>query len=355
MRRFFYTIISLVLLISFLSTGCNNISSNDGKNSAVKQQKKMKVTVMLDGAGRGDKSFNDSAVAGVEKSQKEFSDKVNISIVEISKDGSNRSSMLKLQADQKSDLIIAVGFSYADSLRDLIKSYPSIKFAVVDGFVPGLDEKSNLACLSFASEEGSFLMGALAAKTSKTGKIGFLGGMESEIIESFEAGYVSGAKYANSKIEVFREYCGKDISAFRDSEKGKEIAKKQYKDGADVIYHASGSSGLGMFEQANIDKKIAIGVDSDQSLTVPEEIRSQILTSMLKRVDIAVYETIKSALNNQFSGGYKTFSVANGGIDYAVNEYNKDKISAYKDFLEEVKSKILKKEIVVPKRMKEVK
>jgi basic membrane protein A len=211
-----------------------------------------------------------------------------------------------------------------------------------------------VAALLFTEHEGSFLVGAAAALKSKTGKIGFVGGMKIPLIEKFEAGYIAGAKYVRKSVTVYSDYAGTTGEAFRDPVKGKELSLAQYDRGADIIYHASGGTGIGVLEAAVTKDKLAIGVDADQSLTVKEDQRAQILTSMLKRVDVAVYDTIQGFVNTTFAGGYRTLGLAEGGVGYAENDHNRKMIADIKDRLEELKQKIIAGEIKVPENRTEL-
>jgi basic membrane protein A len=201
------------------------------------------------------------------------------------------------------------------------KQFRGVRFGIVDGFI---DKEPNVTSLLFNEHEGSFLVGAAAALKSQTGKVGFVGGMKIPLIEKFEAGYIAGAKYVRPSIEVFSDYAGTTGEAFRDPVKGKELATAQYDRGADIIYHASGGTGIGVFEAAVAKKKWAIGVDADQSLTAKPDQRAQILTSMMKRVDVAVYETIKDLVGGKSRAGVRSFGLKEGGVGYAVNQYNRE-------------------------------
>ncbi|GAV23778.1 BMP family lipoprotein [Carboxydothermus pertinax] len=355
MRKFKSLLAAFILVIFAASTllaGCAKKTEEPAKKE---ETKKVRVGLVFDVGGRGDKSFNDAAYAGLERAQKEFGDKIEVKYLEPSAGGENREQLLRLLAQDKYDLVFGVGFMFTDAIAKVAKDFPQTKFALIDGYVPDLKEDSNISCLLFKEHEGSFLVGAAAALKSKTGKIGFVGGMQIPLIEKFEAGYIAGAKYINPKIVVLSDYIGTTGDAFKDPVKGKELALKQIKNGADVIYHASGASGVGVIEAAASQKKLAIGVDSDQSLTAPEAQRPYILTSMLKRVDTAVFDTIKSMVENNFKGGYQEFGLKEDGVGYAVNEYNKDLIADIKPKLEEIKTKIINGEIKVPTSKKELK
>src|SRR3989442_15555331 len=262
----------------------------------VAQAKKMRVGLVFDVGGRGDKSFNDMAYDGLARAQKAFAATLQTRDLEPTAGGENREELLRLLAGEKYDLILGIGFLFTDSITRVAKDNQGVKFAIVDGFIP---DQPNVVSLLFQENEGSFLVGAAAALKSKTNKIGFVGGMKIPLIEKFEAGYIAGAKYVKRTIEVFSEYAGTTGEAFRDPVKGKELALAEYDRGADIIYHASGGTGIGVFEAAVVKKRLAIGVDADQSLTVKPDQRAQILTSMMKRVDVGVYETSQATTNWQ--------------------------------------------------------
>lgn len=312
--------------------------------TATGQMKKYRVGLVYDVGGRGDLSFNDMAYAGLARAAKEFGARLEARDLEPTAGGENREELLRLLAGEKFDLILGIGFLFTDSITRVAKDYPELKFAIVDGFI----DAKNVAALLFAEHEGSFLVGAAAALKSKTGKIGFVGGMKIPLIEKFEAGYIAGAKYVKRNITVYSDYAGTTGEAFRDPVKGKELALAQYDRGADIIYHASGGTGIGVFEAAVAKKRLAIGVDADQSLTVKQDQRGQILTSMMKRVDVAVYETIKATVNGKFRGGVQTFGLKQGGVGYAVNDYNRKMIADIVPRLEALKKDIIAGKIVVP-------
>lgn len=340
----------LMLVLSAFIGGCGQkqeASQSEGK-------KKLKVGLVFDVGGKGDKSFNDAASAGLEKAQNDFGGKIDVKAIEPSVGGENREGMLRLLAQDKYDLVFAVGFMFTDSVAKVAKDFLGTKFVLIDGSIDGLKPDGNINCLRFKEQEGSFLVGAAAALKSKTGKIGFVGGMRLPFIEKFEAGYIAGAKFVNPNIQVISDYIGTTEDAFKDPLKGKELAFKQIKSGVDAVYHASGASGFGVIEAAASQKVFAIGVDSDQSLNSPENQRSAILTSMIKRLDIGVYTVIKNMLEGKFQGGENNLGVAENGVTYAENEVNKAMIRDIKGKLEEIKEKIVKGEIKVPASKKEI-
>ncbi|MHB8928049.1 MAG: BMP family lipoprotein [Bacillota bacterium] len=346
-------LVSVMIVSMVLAAGC----STKAKRPATR------IGLVFDVGGRGDKSFNDSAYAGFEKAIKEFDPqakstdkntwvgKYEWKYLEPSAGGENREQLLRTLAEDKYTLVFGVGFLFTDALSNVAKAFPTTKFALIDGFVDKLNDQSNIVCLGFKEHEGSFVVGAAAAKLSKTGTVGFVGGMKIPLIEKFEAGFYAGAKYVNPKINVLSAYIGTTGDAFKDPVKGKELALKQYQTKADVVYHASGASGVGVFQAAAAQKKLAIGVDSDQYLTVSADLQPYIATSMLKRVDVSVYETIKAVVNNAFKGGYRSFGLSDNGVGYADNPGVKD----IKAFLDEIKGKVSKGEIKVPENMADAK
>ncbi len=347
-------LVSVMVISMVLAAGC----------STKAKRPDVRIGLVFDVGGRGDKSFNDSAYAGFEKAMKEFDPtakstdkttwvgKYEWKYLEPSAGGENREQLLRTLAEDKYTLVFGVGFLFTDALANVAKAFPATKFALIDGFVDKLTDASNIVCLGFSEHEGSFVVGAAAAKLSKTGTVGFVGGMKIPLIEKFEAGFYAGAKYVNPKIKVVSAYIGTTGDAFKDPTKGKELALSQFqKDKADVVYHASGASGVGVFQAAAQVKKLAIGVDSDQYLTAGADLQPYIATSMLKRVDVAVYETIKAVVGNTFKGGYRTFGLSDNGVGYADNPGIKD----IKAALDEIKGKVAKGEIKVPANMADAK
>ncbi len=319
--------------------------------TATAQMKKMRVGLVYDVGGKGDLSFNDMAYDGLTRAQKELAAKVDTKDLEPAAGGENREELLRLLAGEKYDLIFGIGFLFTDSITRVAKAFPGVKFGIVDGFI---DKEPNVVSLLFKEHEGSFLVGAAAALKSKTGKIGFVGGMKIPLIEKFEAGFIAGAKFVKPSIEVYSDYAGTTGEAFRDPVKGKELATAQFDRGADIIYHASGGTGIGVFEAAVIKKKMAIGVDADQSKTAKPDQRAQILTSMVKRVDVAVYDTIKGLVNGKYKAGVQSFGLKEGGVGYALNDFNRPMISDIVPRLEALKKDIIAGKIKVPDNRKDL-
>ncbi len=272
---------------------------------------------MFDIGGRGDKSFNDAAYAGLERAQKELG--ITFATLETN-EGSDREAQLRQLATGDAKLVFGVGFLFTDDVKALAREFPNQKFACVDYTLDPSDTlPPNLVALKFREEEGSFLVGALAALLSKTGKVGFVGGMEIPLIRKFQAGYVAGVHAVNPKAQVIVKYAGNTGAAFKDPTKGKELALSEYQGGADIIFHASGSTGLGVFEAARELKKLAIGVDSDQY----DEAPGVILTSMVKRVDTAVFDTIRDLKNGAWKGGVREFGLGDAGVSWVYDARNK--------------------------------
>jgi len=345
---------ALLVALGLTAAACGGGNDNQGASSGGGDQvQAKKVGVVYDIGGRGDKSFNDSAYAGLQAAQKEQGDKLQAKDVEPNPDGSNRKELLDGLADEGYGLIFGIGFLFSEDIAKSAKENPDTQYAVIDGFDPLCTEKGkNLLCIGFQEEQGSFLVGAAAALKTKSNVVGFVGGQEGDLIKKFQAGYEAGVKYIadqkGKKVKVLVDYAGNTPEAFRNPAKGKELALKQISEGADVIYHASGGTGAGVIATA-ADKKIyAIGVDSDQSLTASPEEQKWILTSMLKRVDNAVQQTIAAYVNGTETGGLKTFGLKDGGIDYAQNQYNKELLGDIPTTLDELKQKIIDGEIKVP-------
>ena len=347
---------ALLVGLALVAAACGG-GSDDGDDTGTGggggNAEAKKVGVVYDIGGRGDKSFNDSAYAGLQAAEKEQGDKIQAKDVEPNPDGSNRKELLDGLADEGYGLIFGIGFLFSEDIAKSATESPDTQFAVIDGFADACTKPdSNLLCIGFKEEEGSFLVGAAAALKTKSNTVGFVGGQEGDLIKKFQAGYEAGVKYIadrdGKKIKVLVDYAGNTPEAFRNPAKGKELALKQIGQGADVIYHASGGTGAGVIATA-ADKKIyAIGVDSDQSLTASPAEQKWILTSMLKRVDNAVHQTIKNYVDGTAKGGIQTFGLKEGGIDYAQNQYNKELLGDIPTTLDELKQKIIDGEIKVP-------
>jgi len=274
--------------------------------------------IVFDVGGIDDKSFNESAHRGLMRAKNELG--IAVEYYEPKQPADRKTGLRRFSGD-KVPIIIGVGFIFTDEIVAAAKDFKDLRFACVD-MSDKADLPPNVLALKFREEEGSFLVGALAALRTQTKKVGFVGGMNVPLIHKFEAGFKAGVKQVASDVEIFVNYVGETPEAFQDPEKGKSLALGQYKSGADIIYHASGKSGMGVFEAAKEEKKFAIGVDSDQYSSAP----GHVLTSMIKRVDVAVYETIKSVKEGKFQGGTRVFGLADDGIGFVYDQNNKSLI-----------------------------
>ncbi|MFP5332627.1 MAG: BMP family protein [Acidimicrobiia bacterium] len=333
--------LALLAVFSLIVAACGGDEGGEGDGDGVN------VGLVYDIGGRGDQSFNDSAAAGLDRAVSELG--IVASEASANDDGSNREELLNLQAETN-DLVFGVGFLFATPMTNAATANPDVNFAIVDDASVDLP---NVAGLVFAEEQGSFLVGAAAALKSQTGTIGFIGGVNIELIQKFEAGFIAGAKAVNPDIEIISQYVTEppNFDGFNDPASGRVIAQSMFESGADIVYHAAGGTGAGLFQaakeysEANGTKVWAIGVDSDQYLTAGEDVRDYILTSMLKRVDVAVYNTIEAQVNGEFTAGPVTFDLSVDGVGYSTSGGFIDDIT---DQLEEFKQQIIDGEIVVP-------
>jgi len=317
------------------------------------------VGLMYDVTGRGDKSFNDSAAAGLDKAKADFG----IEGVESTPaaDNSDRPDRIKQVASGPAALVIAVGFLWQTDLTQAAKDHPDKHFALVDAVATDdngtpddtTDDKPlpNVRNIVFAEEQGSFLVGVAAACASKSGKVGFIGGVENDLIKKFEAGFTAGVQYVNPDATVEVKYLTQppDFTGFNDATKGKSTAAAMYASGIDVIYAAAGGSGKGMYEAAVEAGKPgdvwAIGVDSDQYQIVDAAQKPYVLTSMLKRVDLAAYQTIADELNGKLVPETKSYDLEVGGIGYSASN---EAINQYAGTIEKAKADIISGAIEVP-------
>jgi basic membrane protein A len=306
------------------------------------------VGIVFDVGGRGDKSFNDGAYQGGIRAEKELG--AGVRFIEPG-EGSDREAGLRLLAAEGSDLVVGVGFIFTDDLTGLAREYPRIHFAGVD-YALSTDDKgnvipppSNLSALKFREEEGSYLVGALAALAGGSKTVGFVGGMDIPLIHKFEAGFRAGVKHVCPDCQVLVGYAGATPEAFRNPGKGKEIALSMYQAGARVIFHASGSTGLGVFEAARQTGHYAIGVDADQYSEAP----GHVMTSMVKGVSPAVFDAVKRVKDGTFQGGVRSFGLAENGVGYVYDEHNRALIPpAVHERVEQIRREIIAGRIKVP-------
>ena len=297
-----------------------------------------KVGLVLDLGGKDDKSFNASAYEGATEARTKLG--IYLKYVEPSDDNAFE-PLLRAFAQKDFDLIIGIGFAQKEAVAKVAAQFPQKHFVIVDSQV----DAPNVRSLMFEEHEGGFMVGAIAAMTSQTGKIGYVGGMDVPLIRRFEMGYEAGAKKINPQITVIANYVGVTPAAWNNPPRGKELALAQYNAGVDVIFAAAGASGFGVFDAAEEKKKLAIGVDSDEDWVKP----GYILTSALKRVDLAVFSAIQDAQSGKFTNGLKRFGLADKGVDYSTDQYNEKILpESVRQRADALKADIIAGKITVP-------
>lgn len=281
------------------------------------QAAEIKPAVVYDVGGKFDKSFNEGVLNGVEKFKKDTG--VEYRDFELQNDAQREQALRRFARDGRNP-ILAVGFSQQAALEKVAKEFPNTQFAIIDSVV----DLPNVQSILFKEHEGSYLVGILGAMAAKSGKIGFVGGMDIPLIRKFACGYVQGAKAASPNVEIFQNMTGTTPAAWNDPVRGGELAKSQFDRGADVVYHAAGATGLGVLQAAADAKKLGIGVDSNQNGLHP----GSVLTSMLKRVDVAAYKTFQDAMKDAWKAGVVVLGLAEDGVGWALDEHNKALITA---------------------------
>lgn len=335
--------ILLALSIIGLLTSCARQTQKSGA-STPENGKTLRAAMVTDIAGIGDRSFNESAWRGLQRAQKELGAEVRY--LESAKLPDYEQN-LRLLANQGYDVVVAVGFAMEDALKKVAPQFPNVKFAIVDGNAPDLP---NCVSLKFREHEGSYLVGALAGAMTKTGTVGFVGGMAIPLIKKFEVGYRAGVMTTNPKAKVLIGYTGN----WTDSAKGKELALSQFERGADIVYHASGQCGLGVIEAAKARGKghFAIGVDSDQDYIAP----GFVLTSMIKGVDNAVFEVCKAAVEGTFQSGTRDLGIKENGVGISPMQYTKHLVpKEILDKIETLRQTIAEDKLKVPQTEEELK
>lgn len=331
-KRLFVLLTMLVLLLPGCGGVFDKIDDAHGRP---------RIGIVFDIGGKDDKSFNSAAWEGIKRAATDFP--IHLRDVEPGEPSSIEPCM-RVLAERGYDLIVGVGFAQAPIMESVAADYPNQKFAIIDGVI----DKPNVASLLFKEHEGAFLVGMIAGSVTKTNKIGFVGGMDIPLIHRFETGYMEGARFANSKIQVFDNYVGVTDGAWNNPGKGKELAKAQIERGADIIFQAAGNSGLGVFDAAEETNNFAIGVDSNQNWVKP----GFVLTSMMKRVDVAVYKTVQEVVEGRFTGGFHLFGLDNEGVSYALDDYNRALIpQSVLDQVERAKQEIIAGRIKVTDAM----
>ena len=276
-----------------------------------------KLAVIYDAGGKFDKSFNQSASEGAERFKKET--KINYLEIQVASD-TQAEQVLRNLARKHVDLIAAIGFAQAQAVQNVAKEFPNTKFLVIDGVAKG----DNVSSVLFKEQEGSYLVGVAAATASKSKKLGFIGGMDIPLIRNFACGYAQGIKASDSKIEIVQNMVGTTPSAWNDPAKGGELARAQIDRGVDVIFAAAGGSGMGALQAIKEKGKLGIGVDSNQNYLHP----GNMLTSMVKRVDIVIYDNFMAMKNGNWSAGLSNKGLKEGSIDWALDKDNRSVVSA---------------------------
>jgi basic membrane protein A len=277
----------------------------------------IKAAVVFDIGGKFDKSFNEGVYNGAEKFKAET--KQTYADFEVTNETQFEQAHRRF-AQRGQDPIVAVGFNQANPVEKVAKEFPKVRFTLIDGVV----KLPNVQSVLFKEHEGSFLVGMLAAMASKTGKIGFVGGMDIPLIRKFACGYEQGIKYANKNAELIQNMTGTTPAAWNDPARGGELAKSQFARGVDVIYAAAGGTGTGVLQAAKDNAKLAIGVDSNQNHLHP----GTMLTSMVKRVDLATYNSFKTAMDGKWEAGMTILGLKEGGVDWALDQHNEKLVTA---------------------------
>ena len=275
-----------------------------------------KLGIVYDAGGKFDKSFNQSAAEGIERFKKQNG--INVFEAQASSD-TQAEQVLRGLARKKLDLIISVGFSQTQAVQKIAAEFPAVHFVLIDGNATG----KNVNSILFKEQEGSYLVGVAAAMASKTKTISFVGGMDIPLIRAFACGYAQGAKAIAPKIQIMQNMVGTTSAAWNDPAKGGELARAQFDRGADVVFAVAGGSGMGALQMAKEKGKLAIGVDSNQNYLYP----GTMLSSMVKRVDNATYDALVKANNNQFTPGITYEGLKEGGVDWALDKYNRSVVT----------------------------
>ena len=297
----------------------------------------VKPALVYDLGGKFDKSFNQAAYEGAERFKAETG--IEYQDFEIQNDSQREQAFRKFARDGYNP-VIGTGFSMEAAMKKVAAEFPDTQFAIIDMVV----DLPNVRSIVFKEEEGSYLVGVLAAMASKSGKVGFVGGMDIPLIRKFACGYVQGVKSVNPDIQVFQNMTGDTGAAWNDPVKGGELAKAQIEQGADVVYHAAGGTGIGVLQAAADAGKLGIGVDSNQNYLQP----GHVLTSMMKRVDVAVYNAFQDTKDDKFTGGLNLLGLKEGGVDYAMDDNNKDLVTPeMKAAAEQAKADIISGKIQV--------
>ena len=275
-----------------------------------------KLGVVYDAGGKFDKSFNQSAFEGLQR----FSKETGIKVLEVQANSDTQAEqVMRGLARKKIDMIAAIGFSQTQAVQKVAKEFPNVRFVLIDSIAQG----NNINSVMFKEQEGSYLVGVAAAMASKTKKLGFVGGMDIPLIRAFACGYSQGAKAQYPKIEIMQNMVGTTAAAWNDPAKGGELARAQFDRGADVVFAVAGGSGMGALQMAKTKGKLAIGVDSNQNYLHP----GTMLTSMIKRVDVAIYDSFMAQKNGTWKAGVTYKGIKEGGVDWVLDKDNRKVVS----------------------------
>jgi len=315
MKRSLRPLAAMFAAAALVLSACGSDGSDDAADSPAGD---FKIAIAYDLGGRGDGGFNDLAYAGAEKAADELDGEVVEATARAEDTDADRTDRLKLMAEGGADAVIAVGFLYATALTEVAAQYPDTWFAIVDDDTVSAD---NVVSLMFAANEGSFLVGAAAALETETDKVGYIGGVNTPLLQEFEAGFTAGAKAADADVEVSATYLTEppNFDGFNDPQRGAESANGMYDSGVDIIFAAAGGSGQGVFESASKAGKRAIGVDNDQYASVEPPLNEVIITSMLKKVDVGVHGFITSVDDGSVAAGTRVFDLAADGVGYSTS------------------------------------
>ncbi len=335
MTQTWLKLICLLMAGAIFPAGGNALAASGPEGAGTGR---IRVGVVFDKGGRDDRSFNASAWRGLDRAKQELG--IDGKYVEAMDDNAYEPA-IRTFARKRFDLVTAIGFSQAESISRVAADFPDRHFALVDA----VSTLPNVRSLLFGDHEGAFLAGAAAALKSSTGKVGFIGGMDVPLIRRFDMGFKAGARHIRKDVQVFSNFVGVTVDSWNNPPKAKELALAQYNNGVDVIYVAAGASNAGVFDAAGAKSKYAIGTDSNQNGMRP----GLILTSILKRIDVAVFQTIADVRAGKFTAGKMEFGVANGGIDYAVDRHNEGVLTQeLRARLDDIKRQIASGAIKVP-------
>ena len=329
---------NLLLIVGVIVVAVVIIFNLDMEVADKEETVSLKPAGVFDMGGKFDKSFNEGVWNGVKK----FTEETGIEVMEFEvTNETQREQAMRRMVDKGATVVLGVGFAQADAISKVAADNPDVQFSIID---VGWLDAPNLRQYVFKEHEGSFLVGVAAAKASQTGKVGFVGGQDIGLISRFACGYVGGVKSILPNAEVYENMTGSTPAAWNDPARGAELTRSQIDRGADVVYHAAGGTGVGVIQAAADAGKLAIGVDSNQNGLAP----GSVLTSMLKRVDVAAYQTFMDAKNNAFTSGVQVLGIAEGGVDWALDDNNKSLITAdIKSAIKKAKDGILSGDIVV--------